>query len=45
MSSPVTITPDLVALSDQMVAAIEAGDPAGITACFTDDAAIWHPLG
>jgi ketosteroid isomerase-like protein len=42
MAMPVTLTPDLVALSDRMIAAIEAGDATGVRACFTDDAVIWH---
>lgn len=42
MSSPVTIAPHLAALADRLVAAIEAGDEAGVVACFTDDAVVWH---
>lgn len=41
-SSPVTLTPDLAALSDRLVRAIECGDADGVAACFTDDAVIWH---
>jgi ketosteroid isomerase-like protein len=38
----VTITPEMDSLGARVVAAIEAGDAAGVRDCFTPDAVIWH---